>query len=69
MIPSSQVAGTTSQPEPTVAEQTTQLISIIVALEQLWLDPEFQQEIDALTWQEFMGTLYQEAADLYLRAE
>ena len=69
MIPSSQVAGTTSQPEPTVAEQTAQLISIIVALEQLWLDPEFQQEIDALTWQEFMGTLYQEAADLYLRAE
>ena len=69
MVAGLQPAGTMSQAEPSVAEQTTQLISIIVALEQLWLDPEFQQEIDALTWQEFMGTLYQEAADLYLRAE
>ncbi|HRT52421.1 MAG TPA: right-handed parallel beta-helix repeat-containing protein, partial [Anaerohalosphaeraceae bacterium] len=40
MVAGLQPAGTMSQAEPSVAEQTTQLISIIVALEQLWLDPE-----------------------------
>ncbi|HPD47769.1 MAG TPA: hypothetical protein P5279_14225 [Anaerohalosphaeraceae bacterium] len=69
MMAGIQVAGTTSQAEPTVAEQTAQLISIIVALEQLWLEPDFQQGIDAEKWQDFMGTIYQQVVDLYLGTE
>ena len=61
-----QATGPMSQPEPTVAEQTAQLARIILSLEQLWLEPELRQEIDAETWRGFMGALYQELADFYL---
>jgi hypothetical protein len=55
--------------EPTVQEQIAQLVSAIVSLEQLRLEPEVQQEIDSAVWGDFMNTLYQELIDRNLETQ
>ena len=51
--------------ENPITEQTFNLAQSIVFLEQIWLqDPLVEQEIDAVTWQQFMDAMYQNLADL-----
>lgn len=50
---------------PTVEEQIAQLVSAIVAIQNLRLEPEVQQEIDSAVWNDFVDTLYQELIDLH----
>jgi hypothetical protein len=53
------------QPEPTVEEQILRLQQTLVFLGQIWFEnPQIQREIDAETWQEFMGAVYQNLLEL-----
>jgi hypothetical protein len=55
------------QAELSVAEQIARLTNSIIFLERIWLEyPDFQNEIDAEAWSEFVDALYQELVDLYM---
>jgi uncharacterized repeat protein (TIGR01451 family) len=56
-------------PEKTGLEQVAALANTIVHLENLWLEPDVQQEIDSAAWGNFMDALYQELIGLYLETQ
>lgn len=61
------LSGPLSQ-EKSIPAQMLDLASVIVFLEQIWLDePDLQQRIDPEDWQEFMDSVYQSL--LYLRTQ